>query len=243
MRLMIVRHADPDYEHDSLTETGWEEARLAAELISKIDVKAFYVSPLGRAQDTARCTLEKMGRSAQTCDWLREFSPQIVRPDRAERKSVAWDWLPQDWTLEPKFYNLDTWADAKPMKDAHVREEYERICRNLDALLAEHGYVRENHYYRAENANNDTIVFFCHYGVECVLLSYLLHISPMLLWHGFVAAPSSITTVYTEERREGIASFRTAAFGDTSHLYIAGRQPSFSARFCECYTNEWERHD
>ena len=61
MRLIIVRHGDPNYELDTLTENGWKEARLAAECIAKLDVKDFYVSPLGRAQDTAGCTIEKMG--------------------------------------------------------------------------------------------------------------------------------------------------------------------------------------
>ena len=30
MKLLIVRHADPDYSIDSLTPTGWEEAALLA---------------------------------------------------------------------------------------------------------------------------------------------------------------------------------------------------------------------
>ena len=29
MRLIFIRHAEPDYEHDSLTEKGWREAKLA----------------------------------------------------------------------------------------------------------------------------------------------------------------------------------------------------------------------
>ena len=65
----------------------------------------------------------------------------------------------------------------------------------------------------------------------------------MTLWHGTCAAPTSVTTVYTEERREGIASFRISAFGDTSHLYVADQEPAFSGRFCECFTNTDQRHD
>ena len=75
------------------------------------------------------------------------------------------------------------------------------------------------------------------------MLAHLLGVSPMPLWHGMCAAPSSVTTLITEERREGKAYWRMGAFGDTSHLYVAGRGPSFSARFCEMYTNEDERHD
>ena len=79
MKLIIIRHGDPDYSIDSLTPPGWEEAQLLAERISKLDVTAFYVSPLGRAQDTAAATLKKMGRTAETLDWLREFPARIVK--------------------------------------------------------------------------------------------------------------------------------------------------------------------
>ena len=76
-----------------------------------------------------------------------------------------------------------------------------------------------------------------------MLLSHLLNISPMPLWHGTCAAPTSVTTVVTEERREGVAAFRMSAFGDISHLYLHGEPPAFSARFRECYANEDERRD
>ena len=53
MKLLIIRHGDPDYSIDSLTETGWKEAAMLVPRLEKLDVKAFYVSPLGRARDTA----------------------------------------------------------------------------------------------------------------------------------------------------------------------------------------------
>ena len=81
MRLLIVRHGDPDYSIDSLTEKGWKEAEYLSERLSKLDVKDFYVSPLGRAKDTASFTLKKMNRTAVECDWLREFDVLIDRPD------------------------------------------------------------------------------------------------------------------------------------------------------------------
>ena len=243
MRILIVRHGDPNYELDTLTETGWREAKLVAEKLSGYDIRAFYVSPLGRAQDTASCTLEKMHRTAETCEWLREFRGSISRPDVTERKSICWDWLPQDIEKEPAFYDKDGWLDTKVMAEGGIRAEYEWVCAGMDRLLERHGYRRERLHYRAVEPNNDTIVLFCHFGVECVILSHLLNVSPMILWHGFCAAPTSVTSVYTEERREGIASFRVNEFGSTEHLYVAGEKPSFSARFCECYANEDERHD
>lgn len=244
MKLLIVRHADPDYSIDSLTKTGWIEAELLSRRLKKLDVKAFYVSPLGRARDTASLTLKAMGREAEVCPWLREFDAPIHKPyaDSAY-PSVTWDWLPEAWTAEPRYFHHREWTEPEVMKVAHVYEAWKWVADELDALLAKHGYVRQGNLYRAEQPNEDTIVFFCHFGLECVLLSHILNISPMVLWHGTCAAPSSVTTLVTEERREGNACFRMLSFGDTSHLYVADREPSFSARFCETFANQEQRHD
>lgn len=242
MKLLIVRHADPDYTIDSLTPTGWKEAELLSDRLSKLDVKAFYVSPLGRAKDTASLTLKKMNREATECSWLREFPPHIFRPDK-ETEAIAWDWLPADWTKDPRHYDKDGWYTTEIMTAGQVGEEYRRVIDGFDQLLSLHGYDREGQYYRAVHANHDRIILFCHFGLECVLLSHLLGVSPMVLWHGTCAAPSSVTTLVTEERREGIASFRMSSFGDISHLYAAGEQPSFAARFCETFGDVDDRHD
>lgn len=242
MKLLIVRHADPDYSIDSLTPTGWKEAELLSERLKKLNVKEFYTSPLGRAKDTASLTLNKMQREATTLPWLREFHCSIARPDQPAPK-IPWDWLPADWTSVLEYFDKQAWCTTDIMKNGNVDKEYQWVTSELDKLLASHGYVRENHYYRAVKSNNDTIVLFCHFGLECVLLSHLMNVSPMILWHGMCAAPSSVSTIVTEERREGIAYFRMSSFGDISHLYVAGEEPSFAARFCETYDNLDERHD
>lgn len=240
MKLLIIRHADPDYSIDSLTPQGHKEAELLSRRLCRMDIKDFYVSVLGRARHTAEYTLSKMGRTARQCDWLKEFPPVICRPDCPE--GVVWDWLPQDWTTQEEFFSKEKWL-SHPALHEGVRREYEYVTSSLDALLADHGYVREGRLYRAAAPNEDTLAFFCHFGLTCVLLSHLINISPMQLWHGCCAAPSSVTTLVTEERREGYAYFRMSSFGDTSHLYAGGEEPSFSARFCETFANKAQRHD
>jgi len=242
MKLVIIRHGDPDYSIDSLTPTGWKEAELLADRVCKWDVKAFYVSPLGRARDTAKATLERMGREATVMDWLREFPPHIKR-EGYDIGDCCWDWLPKDWTVTEQFYDRKAWLKVPVYAESKTPAEYKKVCEGLDALLESHGYKREGDYYRAVTANTDTVVLFCHFGLECVLLSHLLNVSPMVLWHGFCASPTSVTILNTEERREGIAYFRACCMGDTSHLYVAGATPSFSGRFCETYDNFDQRHD
>jgi hypothetical protein len=71
-------------------------------------------------------------------------------------------------------------------------------------------------------------------GYVYVILGHLLNISPMQLWHGFAAAPTSITSLNTEERVPGTACFRVNFFGATPHLDNAGVEPSRRARYVEC---------
>ncbi len=242
MKLLFIRHAEPDYEHDTLTEKGRREAEYLSERLEKIPIRAFYVSPFGRARDTAAPTLEKLDRAAVECEWLGEFSPKINRPNRGGQE-ICWDWLPQDWTGEEEFYRYDQWFDHEIMREKDVRKEYERVTGEFDRLLASYGYVRDGKFYRTVQGNHDTIVFFCHFGVTLVLLSHLFGLSPMVLWHSCCAAPSSVTTVATEERRKGIVSFRMSAYGDLSHLYLHGEPASFAARFSECFEDKGGRLD
>ena len=236
MKIIIIRHGDPDYEHDSLTPRGDKEARLLAEIIGTYNIDAFYVSPLGRAQRTASFSLEKLGAQAETLDWLREFPPRIKRPDlKGSLSSCAWDWRPTDWMKVPEFYDRDLWYTHPIMEEAHVKEAALHVHEGLDSLLAKHGYERDGLYYRAVRSNHDTIALVCHFGVEMVILAHLIGVSPMPLWHGFVASPTAITRISTEERVSGIASFRVNEFGATPHLMLGNMEPSMRARYIECY--------
>ena len=241
MRLLFIRHGEPDYEKDSLTEKGFREAEYLAEYLAGVTIDHCFVSPLGRAKDTAAPTLAKKGMQALQCEWLREFEGKVIRPDKGYAIN-CWDFLPQDWTNTKAYYDKDLWMKTDLMREGNAAEEFAWATESFDRLLAEHGYCREGNIYRVTRANRDTLAFFCHFALECVLLSHLIGASPMVLWHGFCAAPTSVTTVMTEERREGVASFRISRFGDISHLYAKGEEPSFYARYCETFDSD-ELHD
>ena len=235
MRILIIRHGEPDYAHDTLTEKGWREAEMLSRRLSKEQIDDFYVSPLGRAKDTASSTLKAMNREAEVLDWLEEFTPKIKRPDIKLHRTIAWDWLPADWTKDERFYDKDHWFENPVFMEAHVKEAYDTVARGFDALLAKYGYERDGHVYHTEQGNHKTICLFCHFGLETVLLSHIMEVSPMPLWHGLCALPTSVTTIYTEERRKGVASLRVTSFGDLTHLLENGEKPSFAARYAECF--------
>ena len=151
MRIIFVRHGEPDYTKDSLTEKGWHEAQLLADRISQWNVTQFYCSPLGRAKDTASCTLKKLNREAITLDYMQEFSYRVTDP-LTGKFGNPWDYVPSDWTSIPEMMDMNAWAFTERMKEnPKLSTEYQRVWTEFDKLLASYGYVREHNYYRCPN--------------------------------------------------------------------------------------------
>ena len=44
MRIIFVRHGEPDYANDTLTPKGWREAELLSQRLKNWDIDAFYTS-------------------------------------------------------------------------------------------------------------------------------------------------------------------------------------------------------
>lgn len=237
MNLIFIRHGDPDYSIDSLTEKGWREAELLSARTTKWNVKEFYCSPLGRARDTASFTLHKLNRTATIHDWLKEFFVPVKDPETGNDR-IPWDFMPNYWTKEENFYHKDTWYKAPVMQTGNIEAEFSKVKEGIDTLLAEHGYVRNGNYYKVVQGNHDTLVFFCHLGAQFVILSHLLGIPAPLLWQGCFVAPTSVTVLTTEERVKGEAYFRLRTLGDTSHLYVAGEPNSRSGFFREQFLDD-----
>lgn len=234
MKLLIIRHGEPDYAIDSLTPKGWREAESLADRLCKLDIRAFYVSPLGRAQATAKPTLQRLDREAETLPWLREFQGRVIDPIRGEKR-IPWNLAPQYWTKQPELYDKDRWMENGLYRTGDSEAVYRRTAEGLDALLARYGYRRAGALYRCDSNGRDTIALFCHFAVGMAMLSHLIGVSPALLWHGFFMPASSVTTLITEERAKGEVFFKCIQVGDTSHLYADGEPMSRAGLFEECY--------
>ncbi len=259
MRIIFIRHGDPDYANDTLTQKGWREAKLLAKRVRDWNVKDFYCSPLGRAQDTASCSLNIMNRQAVTYDWLREFYYPITDPTTG-RYGVPWDFMPSYWTKEPLFYDKDHWHEADVLKSNNeLKPAFDEVCCGLDNVLEKYGYMRDGMIYRTgiikeetgasfltpdsgkdagtskllKSYSDDTIVIFCHLGVTFAMMSHLLGIAPTLLWQNFFIAPASVTVLISEERIPGEAYFRAQVVGDTSHLRDGNEPVSQAGYFAE----------
>ncbi|MCF0241928.1 MAG: histidine phosphatase family protein [Treponema sp.] len=255
MRLIFIRHGDPDYKNDSLTEKGNREVSLLTERVCKWkNITAFYTSPLGRAQNTIAPSLTKLGRTQITKDWLQEFHYSVKDPFTGENR-LMWDLKPSYFCSKPDFFNKDKWYKTKFIKSGNGKNYYDMVCNGIDEILSEYGYKRKGLYYKVSNQRtlgslnpeikkyqlisekhqdeNYTLVFTCHLGVMFAIISHLINISPMQLWQGFYVPPTSVTIINSEEVENETAWFRVERLGDTQHLTKGGEPISSSGYFTD----------
>lgn len=64
MKLLIIRHAEPDYSIDSLTEKGWREAELLKQRLIKREIDFFLHFPFGKSKRHCKTHLGSLG---ETC--------------------------------------------------------------------------------------------------------------------------------------------------------------------------------
>ncbi|MBO4866643.1 MAG: histidine phosphatase family protein [Ruminococcus sp.] len=218
MRILILRHGEPDYAKDCLTETGIAQAKLLAERLAGEDIRDFYVSPMGRARETCAATLEKYpGKQAEVCEWLHEFDLMWENPDSG-KKEMVWDVPPDYWTEIPEFYQKEGWYQHPAMKAAGMGERIQGVNAGADAVLAKYGLIRNGRHYEVKQKCDDTIAMFCHFGAMCAVTAHLLNISPMIVWQGFNADFTAVTELCTDDRYGDKANFRICTFNDTHHL-------------------------
>ena len=235
MRILLIRHAEPDYSVDSLTPKGRTEAELLSRRLVHYSVRDYYVSPLGRARDTASYTLEKLHRAAEVLPWLPEFRGRCPDPETGVLR-LPWDLPPRFWSALPSAFDIRTWTDASLFDRGNVREIWKETTEGIDHLLARYSFRKDGPVWRCEENSRDTIALFCHFGISMAILGYLTDVSPLVLWHRTLTLPSSVTEVVTEERVYGEVSFRITRLGDISHLEAAGEKRSAAGLFPECFT-------
>ena len=233
MKILLIRHAEPDYENNSLTEKGFREADMLAEKLKKCPITDVYSSPISRAYKTAIVAADALGKKVDLLDWMQEFCGKLIDTNGSE--SIPWNQLPREWTCRPLIFNIDTWLMDSKMSSLDVPQKYKEVTDGLDELLKKYGYHREGVIYKCNENMDITIALFCHFGVGMLLASHLTGISPVLLWQSMFLPTSSVTTFVTEERVKGEVVFKCMQMGDTSHLYVKGEEISRSGLYPEFF--------
>lgn len=240
MRLFIIRHAEPYYPTDSLTEKGFREAELLADRLCREPITHFYVSPMGRARRTAEPTLKRFQKEAVVFPWLQELPVALTETFTTRWGESRWQWdmPPELWMPIPDIWQPNGWRSIPMYQAEGLPAYYDMVTENFDKLLASHGFSHNAAGYfdvlPNGEENRDTIAIFCHMGLGTMLLAHLLQLPLPVISMSLFLPTSSVTTVFFERHTNTpVANARIISVGDTSHLYAGGEAVSPSGLFAE----------
>jgi len=90
MLLYIVRHGDPNYTLDCLTERGKLQAEAVGKRIAASKIDRIFSSPMGRARETAAPACRLLGLEPTIEEWTHEILDERLTPfPDGKRKSVT----------------------------------------------------------------------------------------------------------------------------------------------------------
>lgn len=232
MLLYVIRHGDPIYDPDSLTEKGHLQAKALSKRLAVNGLDKIFVSPMNRARQTAQPTCELLGITPEIADWTSEAHTwqEFTFNDPELDGKLNWCFHVQTTRYRtPEVLSLgDEWYKAEPFCQTKAKEGYERIQRESDKFLESLGYKREGMNYKILSPNEERVAVFCHQGFGTTWLSHLLSINPILYWSSFDMNHSSITILHFKNNEDGYTAPICLAVSDTSHFHAEGLPLKFA---------------
>ncbi len=211
MILYIIRHADPDYEHNTITPFGWEEAHALARLLKDVKIDHIYSSPLGRAIDTATPTCKVKGMEPTILPWTAESMDYMESNKLTPEHTASYR-----FSIQKGVYEYEDFADSDRMKTV------ENMIACSDEFLASHGYVRDGLFYRVKEHNDKSLAVFCHGGFAGAWITHLLGGAPALAFPTVSLGTSSVTTFRFRKTENGYTRPVLERLGEIRHIYDAG---------------------
>lgn len=215
MKLMIIRHATPDYKNKTIMPVGHEESKALAIKLKEIGIDRIFVSPMGRAQHTMQYTSDATGVTPKTQDWMQELVDWQL-----PNHPIKWPWnIHSDEVFEgSQFYDYANWFRSPIYQEADIESKYDELRHQANIFLEELGYQREGSGYVCVAPKDEHITIFCHAGFGSVLVSYLLNIPFPMITTGFPMKPTSVTYISFKGEKGDFIHPTCLRFGDTSHL-------------------------
>ena len=222
MRILFVRHGDPNYQLDCLTEEGHRQAAAAAQRLRSEGISEIYASSCGRAVETAGYTARLLGLSVKQLSYMREISwggediPEKGHPWTLGSRMIeeGFDFYSDDWRAHPYF------------RGNAATDCYDMIAPNIDRFLADHGYIHDGPRFLCRGGTDKTIALFSHGGSGACALSHILalpfpYVSAVLPYDF-----TSVTVVRFPVDEGKYVHPRLELFNDHAHMTRAGDGPA-----------------
>lgn len=224
MLFFYIRHGEPIYNPDSLTEQGHKQAEALAKRLALFGVDKIFSSSSRRAIQTAEPTCNSLGKEMTLCDWAhenlawKELAVSLTNGVRTwcyDVDSIVANFRsPEVMALGKEWYKHPCFAEytfEKGMK---------RIDEAADAFFLELGYRhdRERNRYEIVKPSSERVALFAHQGFGMAFLSSVLDIPYPIFSVNFDMSHSGMTVINFAERG-GYVYPQVLQLSNDSHLY------------------------
>ena len=227
MIFYYVRHGQPIYEPDSLTEDGKAQAKALVKRFSVYGLDEIYCSTSNRAKLTAQPTAEYLNKEVTYLDWTNEHYAwlSLCSIDANGRRTWAFA-LPE---YSEMFRREDVlclgrkWYTHECFKDCGIdfETEIKRVDEEVDKFFLSLGYKhdRENNRFIEVEKNDKRVALFAHLGFGLEFLSSVLDIPYPTMSTCFSMGHSGVTVLQFKANKDGYVYPRVLQVSNDSHLF------------------------
>ena len=172
MDIYFIRHGEPNYEYDSLTQTGHFQAEKTAESLSKIPFNRVFASSMNRAIETARHLTNKTGQEITAFDWAREDKTWSCLSDVDENDNRRWFFdVKKNRDILTKELGNNEWYKFFP---TCFKELLDEDGKEIDKWLLTLNIIHKDGNYLVKGKSPKAVAFFAHGGFGLVFYSHIL---------------------------------------------------------------------
>lgn len=231
MLLFYVRHGDPIYNPDSLTELGKKQADALVHRMKECNPDRIFASSNKRAIMTAEPTAKYLNKRIEILDWCNEgyaANEFIIEIEGTGRK-----WCFSDYNMK-KIFNSDevrklgkNWYDYPAFENTLFKNGTQRVQAEVDQFMLSLGYKHDhvNNRYIAIRPNDDRIALFAHQGFGMIFLSCLLDIPYPLFSTHFDMGHSNLTVI--EFAGDDFVIPKALQVSNDSHIFASGMSTDY----------------
>lgn len=221
MRFIYIRHGEPTYNPDDLTELGKLQAEKIAYYLSKYRVDLLFSSTSNRAIRTAVPTAKKFNMEINKLDFANE---EYVWNSLTLNTTSGKVWLFQSQDTVRLFHTQEImdlrfqWYKHPNFSNSRFESEIERIQNESDRFFASLGYLHlGNGKFKVLKESYDTVVMFAHQGFGFIFLSLLLNIPYPNFCTRFELGHAEITIIEFKNE-SGYSCPKIISLSNHSHL-------------------------
>lgn len=224
MLLYYIRHGEPIYNPNKLTELGRKQAEALSHRLALCGLDEIYSSSSNRAIETARPTAEKLNLPIKILDECNEdyVWDGFTGVDKTDGRRK---WFYQIDEIRKLFVSDEVralgkrWYEHKLLSGETLRNNVRRIEKFTYSFTESLGYAHKQNQnlYIAENPNEKKVALFAHESFGMAFLSTLLDIPyPMFCTH-IGLSHSGMTVIRFDGNGEVIPC--VLQLSNDSHLY------------------------